>query len=146
MPESLGKAVEEAIEETGTITVDTEGRRATIHVVDSDRFSVVVDRLRVEDRAGGSGKVQQRAERLSERVKPEGRAMRPTEVAPDLGGAILRTAPREKTREFYQLEIDSSGAGLSKHRVGSDGKRQTEPFTLTREELGRIVDDMDDGL
>jgi hypothetical protein len=107
---------------------------------------VVVDRLRVEDRAGGSDKVRQRAERLSELVKPEGRSMRPTEVAPDLGGAILRTTPREKTREFYQLEIDDSGADLSKHRVGDGGKRQSAPFTLTREELGRIVDDMDDGL
>jgi hypothetical protein len=124
----------------GTVTVDAEGRRIEAHVVDADRFGVVVERLRVD---GAPGDAATRANDLVENLRPGGQRLVPLEIDPRLGGGVLRTPAEEMSEgRYFQVEVDAQGAELSRHRVDPTGGRAPEPFTVTREQLGSIVDTM----
>jgi len=98
---------------------------------------VVIERLRVE---GRHGDLAERASAVAEGLRPQGERLLPVEVDPGLGGAVLRTRPEDMQRgHFYEVGLDATGAELSRHRR-TPGGRVREPFALTREELGRIVE------
>lgn len=140
MSGTLRERVERAVDRAGTVSVDADGIHAEVEVSDSDRIGVVVERVRVE---GGEGPVDQRARAIAEQVRPGGEVLKPIEVAPELGGAVLRT-PRDPADggRYYQVDIDATGAELTRHRVDGEGRRHQQGFALTRDQLGRLVDQM----
>jgi hypothetical protein len=149
---TLGQALEAALDvaaskagdATGLIEAASGHARVEAEVVDVDRLGVIVERVRVTT---GPGDLAQRAKRVVERVRPDGQRMRTVEVDNRLGGGILRTAPVETGGgRFYQIDLDENGGILTRHRKDESGRRQQERFTMTREGLGRLVDDLSQAL
>jgi hypothetical protein len=135
----LGDAIEKKIAGRGTVEIDVGGKKATVDVVDADRIGVVIERLRVD---GAEGSVVDRANDLAEHLRPNGDRLVPVEVDAGLGGGTLRTAPDEMRGHFHQVEVDATGAELTRHRVGADGTRKREGLGVTREQLRSLVDTM----
>lgn len=137
----LGDALDRAIAGPGVVRVEHEGRVAEVDVVDADRLGVRVLRVRMEGvgRAGPQA-VRDAAERLPDALRALPDRMVTVEVAPTLGGAVLRSAPEDvRNREFFEARTDGRVTEVERVRVGTTG-REPVPFTMTREALGRIVD------
>jgi hypothetical protein len=138
--EGLSVALEDALTGPGTITVeDTRGRQAEVDVIDLDRLGVEVERVRVKTPAAGD--LAGRARALASSLRPSGERLVPVEVDERLGGGVLRTAREDiRGRRFFQVDLDPDGAEFGRYRVDDAGDRHPERFTVTREQLGQIVD------
>jgi hypothetical protein len=134
----LGDALDAAITGRGLVEAeDAAGRRVRADVKDEDRLGVQVERLRVE----APGAIGERVDRIAQDLRPGGERLVPVEVDERLGGGVLRSRADEmRGRRYFEVEVDGDGAGLGRYRVGDDGSRNPEPFTVTREQLGRMVD------
>jgi hypothetical protein len=131
----------------GTVQVEADGVTLEAEVTDCERIGATVERLKV--RRDQPGDVEIQAQAIAERLHGLGERVQPVEVAPDLGGAVLRTRPEDMVEgRFYQIDVGEDGqqAELERLRVDEQGQRQREPFTVTRENLGRVVDGLAEGL
>ena len=130
---------------SGTVAVGNGG--AEVDVTDVDRLGVSVTGVRV--RRKGPVDVAREAERLAGGLRCLPERLTPTEVAPSLGGAVLRTRPdeldhRDDGLEFFELNVSSGGeTDLKRVRVAPDGERSSGRWTMTRDGLGRLLDDLD---
>ncbi len=136
----LGEQLDAAVQEPGTVEVGGGAVRARVDVTEAGPVGVEVERIRVE---GPKGDVAERAERVARGVSIAGEPLEPVEVAPELGGAILRT-PAERMRggRFHEAEVGEDAIEVRRHEVGPDGERRPAPIRLTREQLGQVVDDL----
>jgi hypothetical protein len=139
---SLGRALNGVLA-PGTARVEgDDGLSAEVDVADVDRLGVSVRGLRV--RSDRVGSVVRHAERLPDAVRCLPETVVPVEVDAKLGGAILRTTPREVVdSEFFEVRSDGLEVSLERHRRAAGGPERV-PFTLTREQLGRLVDNLGD--
>ncbi|MDP2313952.1 MAG: hypothetical protein Q8P41_13680 [Pseudomonadota bacterium] len=119
----------------GVVRVDDDGVSAEVDVVDLDRLGVSVRGVKV--RTAGPGDIARQAERLPGALEGLVEKVRPVEVDPALGGAVLRSTPRR--REYYEVRTDGREVSVEKLRAGPEGRARV-PFTLTREQLGRLVE------
>ena len=121
----------------GPVVVEQAGRRVEVEVRDLDRLGVQVERLKV---SGPGAPIDEVARRLPGALHPLPERMLPVEVDPSLGGAILRTDPRDmQHREFFEARTDGRNVELERFQATPEG-REKRDFTLTREQLGRMVD------
>ncbi len=67
--------------------------------------------------------------------------MVPIEIDTAHGRAILRTDPDAmRRREFFEVDVQSGGdVDVRRLRVDDDGERGEIDWTLTREQLGRVL-------
>ncbi len=134
---SLGRELDAGLA-PGPVRVDRDGAAAEVDVDDVDRLGVRVRRVRV---AGASAAgIRAHVDRLPEalRVLPE--RIVPVEVAPTLGGAVLRSDPAEvRDREYFEVRTDGRAVDVERVR-STDAGRSSVGFTLTREQLRRLVD------
>ncbi|MDP2307629.1 MAG: hypothetical protein Q8P18_16520 [Pseudomonadota bacterium] len=124
----------------GSVEVDIDGVHAEVDVVEVDRLGVSVRGVRVREataRTRGGGDVVGHARRLPEALGVLGEKVVPVEVDPTLGGAVLRSKPRRQ--EYFEVRSDGREVSVEKLRRGPEGRARV-PFTLTREQLGRLVD------
>lgn len=121
----------------GSVSASAGGASATAEVVDVDRLGVSLRGLRVTV-PGRS--LPEAVGALPEAVgRALGEPLVVTEVAPTLGGAVMRSPVDPADREFYEVRTDGEQASVERWRVGEDG-RERVPFTLTRKDLGRVVE------
>lgn len=131
--------------EGGRVVVDGEAGTVEVDLSAKGPIGAKVHRVRVEVRGGGSLQVQ--AGRICERVRGLGERLVPVEVDARLGGGVLRSDPKDmRGRRYYEVGLDGTGATLERWRAKDGGGRDREPFELTREQLGRLVDDLAEGL
>jgi len=142
---SLSQALDAALAVPGAVPgrarAEEGGVAVEADVRDADRLGATLDGVVVRDPGGGS--VARQAAAVPERLKALGEPLTPVEVDPRLGGAVLRTpAGAMDAGRFWEVAIGADGreARLGRFRVGPDGARRAEPFTVTREALGRAVD------
>ncbi len=142
---SLSEALNAALALPGTVPgrvrAEDGGVAVDAAVRDADRLGATLDRVVVRDPGGGS--VARQAAAAPERLRALGEPLVPVEVEPRLGGAVLRTPPEAMEEgRFWEVSIGADGReiGLGRYRVDPDGARRAEPFTVTREALGRVVD------
>lgn len=122
----------------GRVEVEHEGRRAVAEVEGADRFGVQVRSLVV--RRDARAPLGAAVEGLPDALRSLPERIVPVEVAPALGGAVLRSDPRDvRDREFFEVRTDGEETSLRRLRAGPEGREEL-PFTLTREQLGRIVE------
>lgn len=139
----LGEALDGALA-PGSVTVEGDGRRAEVDVAEVDRLGVRVRTVRVT--VARSGNIVQQAERLPEACRTLPERIVPVEVAPTLGGAVLRSHPRDIVdREFFEVQTDGRSATIGRVNNGPEG-RVAVPFTVTREQLRRLVDDIGEAM
>jgi hypothetical protein len=124
----------------GVVEVDRGSGRARVHVVEADRLGVKVSRVGVTRTAPVD--VAAEAERLAGGVRALPDRLAPVEVAPALGGAILRTRPEDlRRREFFEVQVAPGETVVSRHRVDAEGRTPVD-FTLTRDQLDGLLDDL----
>ena len=138
----LFEALDDLTEGRGELSVDLEQGRAQIDVLESGRLGVRVKRVgltRVKD-----VDVLQEAEALPGRLKSLPERVIPVEMDARLGGAVLRTAPEAvRDREFFEVELRGSrNVELQRFKVQKDGDRQATDWTMTREQLEKIFEEM----
>lgn len=142
MSSELDRAIDALPAEGGTVEVDRGAHRAKVEVVDSDRLGVRIRKLEVErDRPVD---VAREADALPERVRSLPDRIAPLEVAPSLGGARLRTRPDEfRGKEYFEVDVEPTRTTVRRTRLGEEG-REPADFTLTREQLERLIDEVGD--
>ncbi len=145
IPGALDEALD-GIDGEGTAEVQRDGGRAEVEVEDVDRLGVRVKRVRVE--RDEDWDIGERADALPDQVRALPERVRAEEVAPELGGAILRTDPEEYDGErYFEVEVDQRGAEVRRVRVDKDDDghraRNADDWTMTREQLGRLLDELD---
>ena len=128
----------------GSVEVSGADGSVEVDIVELDGLGAKVDRVRV--RVPNPSNLPQQAEQISERVRGLGERLMPVEVDERLQGGVLRSKPEEMRGGYYEVGLDGSGATVERYGVGEDGLREKQPFTVTREQLGRLVDDLEDGL
>lgn len=137
-PETLDDALD-ALDGSGVVDVQEGGHRTRVDVVEAGRLGVKVRSVEV---GHGAVDIPRHAERLCEDLRALPDRLSPVEVDATLGGAILRTAPRDMRRgRFFEVEARPEQTGIRRFRVSEDG-RQPEPFTLTRDQLRDLVDEV----
>jgi len=135
---TLNEALD-ALDGAGQVVVNEVGGRTEVDVVEADKLGVRVRELHV---ARDTRDVRSEAEALPDRLRAIPGRVVPVEVDPGLGGAILRTRPENMGRgRFFQLDVRPEQTGIRRFRV-VDGERTQEDFTLTREQLRDLVDEV----
>jgi len=129
----------DALDGAGTVEVERPGGRAEVDVVDAGRLGVSVRRVKVHrDQAVD---VADEARELPERLRALPERVAPVEVDPTLGGARLRTRPDElRGRDFFEVDVAPHDTEVRRTRIDEDGQRHPADFTLTREQLERLIE------
>jgi len=136
---SLGRQLDAGLG-PGTIRTERDGSTVEVEVDDVDRLGARVRTVRVT----GAHRlpVEEHAARLPDALRVLPGRIVPVEVSPSLGGAVLRTAPEDlRDREFYEVRTDGGSVEVERRQLTDTG-REPAPFTLTREQLRRLVDDL----
>lgn len=90
--------------------------------------------------------VGEAAEAYPERMRALGEPLKPIEIDRRLGGTTLRTKPESmRNGEFFDVEVRSDGqTGIRRLKVDEAGDRREIPWSMTRDQLGRLLDDLDE--
>ncbi len=129
----------------GRVVVDTETGTAEVDLSSKGPIGAKVHRVRVEARRPGS--LDGQADRICKRVRGLGERLVPVEIDGRLGGGVLRSDPKEmRNKRYFEVGLDGEGATLERYRAKEGGGRRRESFEVTREQLGRLVDDLAEGL
>jgi hypothetical protein len=131
----------DALDGEGTVETGRTGGRATVDVERAGPIGARVRRVRVE--RDEPWDISERAHDLPGRLRAIPERVEAQEVAPELGGAILRTVPDDLRGDgYYEVEVGERHAEV--RRVGlDDGERTEAAFDVTREQLGRLLDELD---
>ena len=144
MQRALDEAQQEGAEAAGgrKLRASAGGKKAEVHLLDVDRIGVKVRRVRVSrdealDVAKEAVALPQRARSLPDPVVP-------IEVDRELGQAILRTDPDQlRRREFFEVDVRAGGdVDVQRFKVSDGGERDRIDWTMTREQLGRLLDEL----
>lgn len=137
---SLGRQLDAGLG-PGVVRTERDGATAEVDVEDVDRLGARVRSVRVTGPARTG--VGEHAARLPEALRVLPDRIVPVEVSPALGGAVLRSAPADlREREFFEVRTDGGTVEVERRRL-VEGGREPAPFTLTREQLRRLVDDLE---
>jgi len=140
------KAINDALDATddviGEVRAEVPGGEATLDVVKVDGLGVKVREVKV--RRKNPFDLAAECQALPEKVRSLPHRIQPVEVEPTLGGGTLRSRPEEmRKREFYQVDLTGDrDVGVRRYRVGRNGERKQTDFTLTREQLGDLIDEI----
>ena len=132
----VDRALEQLEGGQGVAHVEGEGTSSDIDVVDVDRLGVRIKRVRVH--RGEAVDVDREAARLPQRIRSLGDPIEPVEVAPDLGGARLRSRP-DRGGEYFEVDVERRHTDIRRTRVNADGEREESDWTMTREALHRLL-------
>ncbi len=136
---NLDAALDALGDEGGVVEVQRGTHRAEVDVIEADRLGVRVRGVTVH--APHDRDIAREAARLPERLRALPDRVEPVEVAPELGGAILRTpADRVQRGRFYQVDVRPRHTTIGRREIGADGGRVPVDFTLTREQLERLIE------
>lgn len=126
---------------TGPIDVEADTGRVQVDLADADRLGASIDRLRVS--VPSAVPLADQATRICRQVRHLPERLVPVEVDERLGGGVLRSDPADmRGKRYFEVGLDGSSATVERFKASPGGGREREPFTVTREQLGRLVDDL----
>ena len=129
----------------GPVEVETDEGSAQVDLVESDNLGVKVNRIRVQ--VPDPGSLHQQSEQITRRVRSLGEHLVPVEIEPRLQGGVLRSDPKDMRKgEYFEVGLDGVGATVERYKSLPEGGRDRNPFTLTRDQLDELVDDLVGGL
>lgn len=146
---SLGKVLDEVLDDAAgkdvegirTLTAHDGERSAEVDVHEVGRLGVRVSRIRVEREDPYD--VEQVAREWPRTLRDLPDRIEPVEVDANLGGASLRSKPDEmRDDRFIDVEVRGRSAEVRRLTRNRGGERRPADMTLTREQLGRMVDDL----
>lgn len=123
-------------------TARTRSADVEVEVVEADRLGVRLRRLRVE--RSEPHDVESIGARWPRAVRELPDQVQPVEIAPGLGGATFRSDPDDRTDDtFVEIEVRGAAAEVRRLRPTPSG-RQGEDWTMTRDQLHRLIDTLRD--
>jgi hypothetical protein len=124
----------------GKVRVERGNTQTEVEVVEADRLGVRVRGVDVHrDRPVD---VETEARSLPDRLRALPERVAPVEVDATLGGARLRTRPDElRGKEYFEVDVEPSRTSIRRTRVTPEGERVETDWTLTREQLDRLIDE-----
>lgn len=129
------------LEGSGTVVLERSGGTAEIDVDQAGPIGARVTRIRVT--RDQPWDIAERAATLPQRLRSLPDPIEASEVAPALGGAILRTTREHFDGERYvEVDVRTHSAEVRQIRV-REGQRSPDPFSLTREQLGRLLEELE---
>ncbi len=138
----LRDALEDALDQASagdTVEVESGGGKARVDVVDVDRLGVRVRGVKVtRDR---DIPLEQLTHELPDRVRSLPQRVAPIEIDSGLGGGIFRTPVDDRKQDYFQIDVRGRDSEVERYVV-EDGERKATDFTITREGLGRLVDEL----
>lgn len=137
----LDEALDDLDGTRGTVEVDTGNGQAEVDVVDVDRLGVRIKGVRV--RRERAVDIKREAADLPKRLRSLPEPVEPVEVAPTLGGARLRSKP-DRGQEYFEVDVAPEGTDIRRTRVDADGERHPTDWTMTRDQLDRLIDEASD--
>ncbi|MCP4805611.1 MAG: hypothetical protein GY913_10935 [Proteobacteria bacterium] len=130
---------------SGEVQVETDDGKVELDLVEAGPIGARVRRVKVS--VPQAGPLPKQAGQICESLRGLGERLVPVEVDERLGGGVLRSRPQEMTgRRYYEVGLDGDSATVERFRALEDGGRESEDFSVTREQLGRMVDDLADAL
>jgi hypothetical protein len=130
---------------SGRVLVDGVAGSVEVDLSAMGPIGAKVHRVRVESLAPGS--LDQQAVGICGRVRGLGERLVAVELDERLGGGMLRSDPGDmRGKRYFEVGLDGRGATLERWKAKPDGGRERESFEVTREQLGRLVDDLAEGL
>lgn len=134
----LSEALDDLAGQPGTAVGQGPAGPVEVEVADVDRLGVRVSRVRVSH---GAVDIAVEAEDLPRRLRSLPDAVRPVEVAPTLGGARLRSVPRDQKDGWFEVAVEPTETVVTR-AVRRGGERTAEDWTMTREQLDRLVKEL----
>lgn len=130
----------DALQGSGTVRVVRPGGSAEVEVEAAGPIGARVRKIRVEREVAwdipGTARRLEGLRSLPEPVEAQ-------EVDAGLGGAILRTPPDHLRGDgFYEVEVGERSAEVRRVRLDGSDRSEAE-FDLTREQLGRLIDELE---
>jgi hypothetical protein len=142
MTERLSDALERALSQQsgpGRVVAASDGRSVEVDVIDVDRLGARVRGVHVVRSAPFD--LERLVEEAPDVLRDLPERVIPVEVDPTLGGATLRSRPAEvRDHTYTDVEIRGSEARVFRHRRVRGTDPEPADWTLTREQLGRVVD------
>lgn len=131
-----------------TLEAASGSSKATVVVEDADRFGVLAGSVAAERPGGGPSSVPRQAAEAVRRINYLQEPLAVIETEDRRGRGILRSAtPREVEggREYNEAVLDGGGSiTIKRFRAETGSRRRQVPSNLSRETLGRLVDDVTD--
>lgn len=135
----LDDALDAVPERGGRAGISDAHGETEIEVAEVDKLGVRVRAVRVRHEEPRD--VVEEVAALPERLRHLGEELEPVEVDPELGGGVLRTRPEEmRDREFFEVGVRPDETEIRRYRVGDDGHREASDWTMTRDQLRRLVE------
>ena len=145
LSDALGDKLDLPGVKTGAVEVETGTGRVQVDLADAARPGARIDRLRVS--VPNAAPLETQAKGICRRLRHLPERLVPVEVDERLGGGVLRSDPADmRGKRYFEIGLDGTGATVERFKASPDGGREREPFTVTREQLGRLVDDLAHGL
>lgn len=137
---SLDDALD-ALDSAGVAEIERPGGSASVDATEIGPLGVRVRRVRVD--RDDNWDISDKAHALPQRLRALPERITPSEVAPDLGGAILRTHPDDFRGDgYFEVEVGERSAEVRRVKI-ADGERAPTDWTITREQLGRLIDELE---
>ncbi|MBA2319611.1 MAG: hypothetical protein H0V89_00540 [Deltaproteobacteria bacterium] len=119
----------------GTAVGEGPAGPVEVEVTDVDRLGIRVSRVRV---TRGAVDIAEEAADLPKRLRSLSEPVHPVEIAPALGGARLRSVPRNARDGWYEVAVEPTETVVTRTSK-RDGERVSEDWTMTRDQLDRLV-------
>lgn len=152
--ERIGKKLVDALKNsTGSgrreVEVDHDGTTARARIEGSGPYGSAIDELTVVRPGEGDGDLERQADDLVDRLSYMPERVRKHEIAPALGGGILRSEPDEmRNREYQEIGLQGGHeARVRRYRYDPEaGERRAIPQNYAHDTLERLTDDLADVL
>ena len=127
-----------------TVTATAGPWQATASTNHRDRIGAELTELAVARATPGPGTVRAWADQFANQSRGLPDPVKLLEVDPSRDEAILRSTPNKTERrvDYYEVKMQGTSKASVKRYAATDGKRESIPFTITHEGLGRLVDDL----
>ncbi len=127
------------------VEVDHEGATARAKIEGSGPYGSSIDELTVVRPGQKDGDIERQADDLVDRLSYLPERIRKHEIAPGLGGGVLRSVPEDmREREYQEIELQGGEeARVRRYRYDKDaGERRAIPQNYAHETLERLTDDL----
>jgi hypothetical protein len=131
------------------VEVDHGGATARAKIGGSGPYGSSIDELTVVRPGDGDGDIERQADDLVERLSYLPERIRKHEIAPGLGGGVLRSEPEDmRDREYQEIGLQGGHeARVRRYRYDPEaGERRAIPQNYAHETLERLADDLADTL